>query len=69
MRPQKLHSDTASFRDCAVPDISVLSSTFEITQLAVEKGENMVTNYSEGKVSYLIKNLIAVGALHSRIYS
>ena len=69
MRPQKLLSDTASFRDCAVPDISVLSSTFEITQLAVEKGENMVTNYSEGKVSYLIKNLIAVGALHSRIYS
>ena len=31
--------------DCAVPDISVLSSTFEITQLAVEKGENMITNY------------------------
>ena len=31
--------------DFAVPDISVLSSTFEITQLAVEKVENMITNY------------------------
>ena len=31
--------------DCAVLDIYVLSSTFEITQLAVEKVENMITNY------------------------
>ena len=31
--------------DYAVSDIPVLCSTFEITQLAVVKGENMITNY------------------------